>query len=55
MKLTAAELTRVAELAERHGSNCPRAIPGQPGSRALPLSYRALLAERERQLHRSHG
>ncbi|HQV02275.1 MULTISPECIES: hypothetical protein [unclassified Novosphingobium] len=52
MKLSAAELARFAELAERHGANRTRAVPGQPGCRERPLSYVALLHERRRALGR---
>ncbi|MFM5949983.1 MAG: hypothetical protein ACKOPM_12290 [Novosphingobium sp.] len=46
MKLTAAELARIAELAERSGGNHTRAVPGEPGCLERPLSYAALLRER---------
>lgn len=54
MKLTAAELARVAELAERSSGNHARAVPGEPGCREKPLSYVALLRERRKALGHSY-
>jgi hypothetical protein len=55
MKLSAAELARFAELAERHGANRARAVQGQPGCREQPLSYAALSHERRKALGRDDG
>lgn len=52
MKLSAAELARVAELAERKGANRTRTVPGEPGCREKPLSYAVLVHERRKALGR---